>query len=77
MVDCHIHMVLDGVNWKDAIARHKAAPQGALIRQTLGHYQALGFSYLRDGGDRWGVCDLAAKLAPHSGIRYRSPVFPI
>ena len=21
MVDCHIHMVLDGVNWKDAIAR--------------------------------------------------------
>ena len=43
MVDCHIHMVLDGVNWKDAIARHKAAPQEALIRQTLGHYQALGF----------------------------------
>ena len=42
MVDCHIHMVLDGVNWKDAIARHKAAPQEALIRQTLGHYQALG-----------------------------------
>ena len=64
MVDCHIHMVLDGVNWKDAIARHKAAPQEALIRQTLGHYQALGFSYLRDGGDRWGACDLAAKLAP-------------
>ena len=69
MVDCHIHMVLDGVNWKDAIARHKAAPQEALIRQTLGHYQALGFSYLRDGGDRWGVCDLAAKLAPEYGIK--------
>ena len=77
MVDCHIHMVLDGVNWKDAIARHKAAPQEALIRQTLGHYQALGFSYLRDGGDRWGVCGLAAKLAPEYGIRYRSPGFPI
>ena len=77
MVDCHIHMVLDGVNWKDAIARHKAAPREALIRQTLGHYQALGFSYLRDGGDRWGVCDLAAKLAPEYSIRYRSPGFPI
>lgn len=77
MVDCHIHMVLDGVNWKDAIARHKAAPQEALIRQTLECYQALGFSYLRDGGDRWGVCDLAAKLAPEYGIRYRSPGFPI
>ena len=77
MVDCHIHMVLDGVNWKDAIARHKAAPQEALIRQTLGHYQALGFSYLRDGGDRWGVCGLAARLAPEYGIRYRIPGAPI
>lgn len=77
MVDCHIHMVLDGVNWKDAIARHKAAPQEALIRQTLECYQALGFSYLRDGGDRWGVCALAAALAPEYGIRYRSPGFPI
>ena len=77
MVDCHIHMVLDGVNWKDAIARHKAAPQEALIRQTLGPYQALGFSYLRDGGDRWGAGALAAKLAPEYGIRYRTPCFPI
>ena len=77
MVDCHIHMVLDGVNWKDAIARHRAAPQEALIRQTLKCYQALGFSYLRDGGDRWGVCALAAGLAPEYGIRYRSPGFPI
>ncbi len=77
MVDCHIHMVLDGVNWKDTIARHKAAPQEALIRQTLARYQALGFSYLRDGGDRWGVCALAAGLAPEYGIRYRSPGFPI
>lgn len=77
MVDCHIHMVLDGVNWKDAIARHKAAPQEALIRQTLECYQALGLSYLRDGGDRWGVCALAAGLAPEYGIRYRSPGFPI
>ena len=77
MLDCHIHMVLDGVNWKDAIARHRAAPQEALIRKVLKQYQALGFSYLRDGGDRWGVCDLAAKLAPEYGIQYRSPGFPI
>ena len=77
MVDCHIHMVLDGVYWKDAIARHKDAPQEALIRQTLERYRTLGFSYLRDGGDRWGVCGLAAGLAPEYGIRYRSPGFPI
>ena len=44
MVDCHIHMVLDGVNWKEAIARHRAAPQEAFIRETLEQYQTLGFS---------------------------------
>ena len=35
-------MVLDGVNWRESIARHKAAPQEALIRKTLAQYQALG-----------------------------------
>ena len=55
-------MVLDGVFWKDASARHIAAPQEALIRQTLCHYQSLGFSYLRDGGDRWGAGALAAAI---------------
>ena len=47
MFDCHIHMVLDGVNWRESIARHKAAPQEALIRKTLAQYQALGYTYLR------------------------------
>ena len=70
-------MVLDGVNWRESIARHKAAPQEALIRKTLAQYQALGYTYLRDGGDRWGAGVLAAKLAPEYGIRYRTPCFPI
>lgn len=70
-------MVLDGVNWRESIARHKAAPQEALIRKTLAQYQALGYTYLRDGGDRWGAGALAAKLAPEYGIRYRTPCFPI
>ena len=74
MFDCHIHMVLDGVNWRESIARHKAAPQEALIRKTLAQYQALGYTYLRDGGDRWGAGALAAKLAPEYGIRY--PLLP-
>ena len=69
-------MVLDGVNWRESIARHKAAPQEALIRKTLAQYQALGYTYLRDGGDRWGAGALAAKLAPEYGIRYRTPWLP-
>lgn len=77
MVDCHIHMVLSGADWRAAIARHKNGVQEAAVRQTLAQYQALGYTYLRDGGDRWGVCNLAAKLAPEYGIRYRTPGFPI
>lgn len=77
LADCHIHMVLDGVYWKDAIARHAHGVCEALVRRTLARYQALGTEYLRDGGDRWGVCQLAARIAPEYGIEYVSPGFPI
>ena len=76
-VDCHIHMALDGGYWKDALARHKEAPDEAFIRKTLETYKRLGFTYLRDGGDRWDAGKRASELAPEYGIRYRTPVFPI
>ena len=75
--DCHIHMVLDGVYWKDAIARHRAGVREDWVRRTLSAYRQWGITYLRDGGDRWGVCSLAALLAPEYGIRYRIPGAPI
>ena len=70
-------MILDGVYWKDAIAAHADGIQRALIKTRLKEYRRLGFSYLRDGGDRWGAGELAAKLAGEYGIRYRTPCFPI
>ena len=75
--DCHIHMVLDGVYWKDAIARHRAGVREDWVRRPLSAYRQRGITYLRDGGDRWGVCSLAARLAPEYGIRYRIPGAPI
>lgn len=75
--DCHIHMVLDGVYWKDAIARHREGVREDWVRRTLSAYRQRGITYLRDGGDRWGVCGLAARLAPEYGIRYRIPGAPI
>lgn len=76
-VDCHIHMALDGGYWKDALARHKEKPDEAFIRKTLETYKKLGFTYLRDGGDRWNAGKRASELAKEYGIRYRTPVFPI
>ena len=50
--DCHMHMILDGYEWKSAIARHAEKPDIPWIRSVLAEYQRLGFTYLRDGGDR-------------------------
>ena len=75
--DCHMHMVLDGVDWKQAIARHSVRPDENFIHKTLSHYRDLGYTYLRDGGDRWGAGKMARKIAPEYGIRYRTPLAPL
>ena len=75
--DCHMHMVLDGVDWKNAIGRHKIAPDMAFIRSTLQKYQELGVTYLRDGGYKWGVSATAREEAKAFGITYRTPLAPL
>lgn len=75
--DCHIHMVLDGTDWKAAIARHRQAVDETWIRNTLAHYRELGFTWLRDGGDRWGVGKRARDLAGEYAITYRTPLSPL
>lgn len=75
--DCHIHMILDGDWWKTAIARHSQGPDIPWIRSILAHYRAQGFTWLRDGGDRWGVGAAARSLAPEYGICYRTPLAPL
>ena len=74
MVDCHMHMILDGFDWKAAIRRHANCPDEKWIREVLKEYRRLGFTYLRDGGDRWGAGKKARDLAPEYGIRYRTPL---
>lgn len=77
LCDCHMHMILDGDNWRTAIDRHRQGPDIPWIRAVLAGYQRLGFSYLRDGGDRWGAGKAARALAPEYGIRYRTPLAPL
>ena len=75
--DCHIHMVLDGADWRGAIDRHRNGPDREWIRGRLREYAAAGFSYLRDGGDKWGVGAAARELAGEWGIVYRTPLAPL
>jgi hypothetical protein len=70
-------MVLDGVNWKAAISRHTNGPDTSFIRGTLLKYQKQGITYLRDGGDRWGVGAAAREMAPEYGIAYKTPLAPL
>ena len=75
--DCHIHTVLDGLDWKAAIARHREGPDENFIHRTLARYREGGFTYLRDGGDRWGVGKRARALADGYGITCRTPLAPL
>lgn len=75
--DCHIHMLLDGTDWRAAIDGHRREPNVVLIRQRLQSYADAGYDYLRDGGDRWGVGAAARELAPEYGITYRTPLAPL
>ncbi len=72
--DCHIHMILDGVYYRAAIDHQKNSPDEALIRSRLQDYADRGITYLRDGGDGWGVGLRASQLAGEYGITYRTPV---
>ena len=75
--DHHIHMILDGVDWRSAIARHQKTVDKTWVKQILKKYQENGYTYLRDGGDRWGAGAYARQIAPEYGITYRTPLAPL
>lgn len=75
--DCHIHLALDGYDYKAALGRHREAVDDEPIHAALSRYRELGVTFLRDGGDKFGVSRRAKELAPQYGIDYRSPIFPI
>ena len=72
--DCHMHMILDGYDWKAAIARHAKKTDDVWIRQQIKIYHQQGYTYLRDGGDRWGAGARAREIAKEYGITYRTPL---
>ena len=75
--ECHAHIIMDGVNYRQAIDLHKNEPDDKVIREHLKIYQDRGITFVRDGGDALGVSARAKELAPEYGIDYRTPVFAI
>lgn len=77
MGECHAHALMNGINYRAAVNLHREGANEQAVRECLCAYQESGVSFVRDGGDPYGVAVLAAKLAPEYGIDYRTPVFAI
>lgn len=60
---------------------HIALPEKELLDEQiiarLELYRDAGVTFLRDGGDKYGVSSRAKKLASDIGITYLTPAFPI
>lgn len=75
--ECHAHIILDGKNYKEAVGIHKNGVVEEVIRCRFEEYQAAGISFIRDGGDCFGVSKRGKELAPEYGITYLTPIFAI
>ena len=75
--ECHAHIFMDGINYREAVKCHKDGADEKIIREHLEAYKKAGISFVRDGGDPYGASVLARKLAPEYGIDYRTSAFAI
>lgn len=75
--DCHIHVIMDGKNYKEAVSMHRNGVAEEVIHACFSKYREHGICFLRDGGDCYGVSKRAKELAPDYGIVYLTPVFAI
>ncbi|MBE6464220.1 MAG: Xaa-Pro dipeptidase [Eggerthellaceae bacterium] len=75
--ECHAHISMDGINYSNCMRHHVHGPDEAHVRACLDSYRKQGISFVRDGGDKYGVSQLAKRIATEYGIDYRTPVFAI
>lgn len=75
--ECHAHVIMDAKNYKKAVGLHANGVQEDVIHACFAEYQKRGITFLRDGGDSYGVSARAKMLAADYGIDYRSPLFAI
>lgn len=75
--ECHAHMIMDGINYKSAVARHQDGVCEEAVREHLRQCKDAGVRFVRDGGDAKGVSKFARSLAPEYGIDYLTPLFAI
>lgn len=75
--ECHMHIFMNGVNYKEAVQAQEHGVDESVIRANFEAYKKRGITWLRDGGDKYGTSKKAMEIAPEYGITYRTPVFAI
>ena len=75
--DLHIHVIMDGVNYRRAVELHRNTVDMSVIQRCFSSYQKRSIGFLRDGGDARNVSYTAKKIAPEYEIDYRTPIFAI
>jgi imidazolonepropionase-like amidohydrolase len=75
--ECHGHIILDGVTYAGAVARHQGGVDEAFIRSNLRKCADYGIVFYRDGGDKHGASVFAREVAVEYGIDYRTPAYII
>ncbi|WP_099189904.1 amidohydrolase family protein [Tepidibacter mesophilus] len=74
MIDCHIHISLDGIDFKKARALSKIEEIEKIIRKRFKEYKKRGIYVLRDGGDDLEISCIAREIAKEEKIIFKSPV---
>ena len=75
--ECHAHLFMNGSDYRRAVAVHRDGPEERTVRRELEEYRKRGVTFIRDGGDHFGVSRLARELAPEYGVTYLTPGFAI
>lgn len=75
--ECHAHVIMDGINYKEAVSLHRQGVSEEVIHRCFSKYRDAGISFIRDGGDSYGVSQRAKEIAPEYGITYLTPIFAI
>lgn len=63
--ECHAHLIMDGLNYKDAISIHKDHVNDEVIRKHLKAYEELGIVFVK----RWWRCIRSIGKSQETGTR--------
>jgi imidazolonepropionase-like amidohydrolase len=76
MIDCHVHISLNGIDFKKS-REDLMKDTNEYIRKVILEYKKRNITVLRDGGDNLGISYIARDIAKEEGIILKTPLYAI